>query len=94
MTPEQMRDEFLRGVVHNVNYWLRESRAPTAQEKLEGLAFSMLVMLDGGSSTPGCQVIPNCDEDGWSRQDIGGGLHEHFHRVLREVRGQTRENGK
>ena len=81
MTPEQMRDEYLRAIADAVRYWLAEDRAPTAREKLNGLAFSILVMLDGGSmAVPGCSVVPNCDEGGWNREEVAGGLHEHGHR--------------
>lgn len=95
MTPEQMRDEYLRAVVARIDYWLAEDRAVTPQEKLDGLAFTLLSLLDGsGLDVPGCQVVPRCDEEGWSRRDIGGSLHEHFHRVLREVRGKAATRAK
>ncbi len=81
MTPEQMRDEFLRAAADLVRYWLNEDRAPTALEKLNGVVFSLLVMLDGEcGEIPSMSVIPNCDEGGWSRQNIAGSLHEEWHK--------------
>ncbi len=92
MTPEEARDRFLASVADAVQYWLNEQRRPSAKEKLEGLAFSILVMIDGGhGSLPSFKLIPNphptdksyCQENGedwWPNNcDIGGGLHELIH---------------
>lgn len=40
-------DEFLNAIKWYVNYWDRQNE--TTKEKLEGLAFSILVILDGHS---------------------------------------------
>ena len=48
-TTEEVRAKFIDRVAQMTRYWENESRAPTTREKLEGLAHSMLVMLDGGS---------------------------------------------
>jgi len=41
-----------------IKYWAHESRRAKAEEKLEGLAYSMLVMIDGGSSLPAFNLVP------------------------------------
>ena len=59
-TIEEVREEFLRRVWAYVRYWENESRAVATRGQLEGLAFSMLVLLDGGSGFfPGCLLVPN-----------------------------------
>jgi hypothetical protein len=57
-TSEEVREQFLRKVASYVKYWENESRAVTTREKLEGLAFGMLVILDGGCpDLPAFKVI-------------------------------------
>lgn len=46
-TPEEVRAMFLQHIRTLVTYWERVPQAPTAREKLEGLAFSILVTLEG-----------------------------------------------
>ena len=89
-TREECREMFLDEIRASVRYWLGEKSVPTAKEKLEGLAFSILVILDGGTGLPGMKVTPNPHEDdaefhreqgeNWwpDGVDIGGGLHEEF----------------
>lgn len=59
-TRDEVREQFLKKVASYAKYWENESRAVTVREKLEGLAFGMLVILDGGCpDIPGFLVIPN-----------------------------------
>jgi hypothetical protein len=54
-----MRDAFLRHVWTMIDYWDREKRADTTREKMEGLAFSILVAIDGGAGDlPGHALVP------------------------------------
>jgi len=46
-TTNEVAEKFLGYIQHLVDYWDKEERAPTAREKLHGLAFSILVALDG-----------------------------------------------
>jgi len=50
ITREEARYLFMKHIADTVHYWDKESRAESAREKLEGLAFSILVTIDGGSS--------------------------------------------
>lgn len=92
MTPEECRTALLEQIAVNVRYWLHEPRAATVREKLNGLAFSILVIIDGESALPGFELIPSPHEDDkeyhrengdnwWPDDvDISGDLHEHWHK--------------
>lgn len=58
-TVEEARHILLKRLAGCVDYWERESRAESTREKMEGLLFSMLVVLDGGvADIPGYALIP------------------------------------
>lgn len=90
-TREEIQAEYLKYAAAMVIYWLNEDRRPTALEKMNGLVFSLLVMIDGESSMPSCKVIPHStqesqayrkhDGENWYPQgvDIAGNLHEIWH---------------
>lgn len=73
LTKEEARERFLKEVWNIV--WCWEKRAPdkTQLERLEGVAFSILTLLDGDVGThPGYLVIPNeTPEDQQWRKDQG-----------------------
>jgi hypothetical protein len=59
LTVEESRARFLDHILTMLHYWETESRVPDLHGKMEGFAFSMLVMLDGGSGDmPGFIVAP------------------------------------
>jgi hypothetical protein len=91
-TVEECRKMLLDHARVLVKYWDNESRAITSKDKLEGLAFSMLTMLDGeGVIIPQMKIIPNPHpedkqyhkdngENWWPTNiDLGGILHEEFY---------------
>ncbi len=103
LTENEVRDRFLRHVWGAVREWQCEARRPTAAGKLEGLAFTLLAMLDGSNMTlpkfivapdPHASDRPFLAERGENYFpenadtvvycDLGGSLHDHFHRVGRE----------
>lgn len=51
-TEEEVRNRLLDHIWSMIDYWRNERRAPTLDEKLEGLAFSILTTLDGASVDP------------------------------------------
>ena len=60
ITADEAQYLFMEHVIHLIDYWEKESRAETSKEKLEGLMFSVLVALDGGSmGLPGYEVVPS-----------------------------------
>lgn len=54
-TEEELRGIFIDGFKHLADYWARECPNDSARA-CEGLAFSMLVMIDGCSSAFPCSV--------------------------------------
>ena len=64
ITREEARRRFLKTVKSIADYWAHESRAATAKEKCDGVAFSILVLLDGGNcGNPAYTVIPTPNKD-------------------------------
>jgi hypothetical protein len=62
-TEEEVRNEFLNHIRHLVKYWNTIDDRPS-EEKLNGLAFSILAALDGGAGgLCGFIVAPNTHED-------------------------------
>lgn len=93
-TTDEIRTKFLELVWSYIDYWDKLPDKPT-RERLEGLAFGMLVILDGGSiEIPGFLVTPaphpndreyhqNRNEKWYPGSDvtcdIAGCLHELFY---------------
>lgn len=62
-TREEVQDKFLTQVEAYVKYWSSQE-GKSKEEALRGLAFSLLVILDGGSmNLPGFHVIPMSSEE-------------------------------
>jgi hypothetical protein len=58
-TADEVIEKFLLHIANLINYWSDEQRRITSQERLEGLAHSILVTLDGYSANlPGFVVAP------------------------------------
>lgn len=63
-THDEIREKLFRHVHSIVKYWESESRAPDIHSKLEGVAFSILSMIDGGSGDIcGFKLIPSTHKD-------------------------------
>lgn len=91
---EEIEDNFLAHIHTLVDYWENESRTKTSKEKLNGLAFSILSMLDGCSGEmPGFEVkaigakediefFLQTGQDYYplEGEDIAGSLHEKFYK--------------
>lgn len=60
MTVDEIRDEFIAAIQQYIDYWEKEPSVKTPRERLEGLAHSILVLLDGCSSDlPGFAIVPD-----------------------------------
>ncbi|MFE0619738.1 hypothetical protein [Bacillus altitudinis] len=71
------KTEFVEHVKGIVEYWSQQ-QGKTDYEKCDGVAFSILNLLDGYSGgMPPYEVRP-VDEDGKAGEDIGGSLHEAY----------------
>ena len=63
-TDDETRSLLMRHVWGLIHYWLHETRATTTAKQLEGLAFSMCSMFDGGLlGLPAFAVVPLPHED-------------------------------
>lgn len=79
-TQEEVQTQFLNYVRMLSEYWLNDSRTFDVKKKLDGLAFSILTMLDGGAADmPAFAVIPNPhpDDKGY-RKAIGANYYPDF----------------
>lgn len=100
-TEAECRSMLLDHVRTLVLYWSGEignvPHEKSVKDRLDGLAFSLLVMLDGGTELPGFKVIPDPHPDdrqyhidegeNWWPDDVdlAGGLHEVFCRQPHEL---------
>jgi hypothetical protein len=96
---EEVRNQLLNHMKGLCQYWstpptvpLHKAEFPTERSRMEGLCFSILVALDGGSSLPGIDLVLNPHPED-KAYHIGLGkkyykkgmvindcqLHEHFH---------------
>lgn len=72
-TEEEVRARVLKHIWSMIGYWLSEERAPEPLAKMEGVAFSILAMLDGSAAAiPGFIVAPSGhpDNEGFHRQRL------------------------
>ena len=83
-----------------IDYWISEKSRPSIRDKMEGLIFSVLVMVDGESMLPAFKLIPSpCPEDkDYLTQlgkkyypddlDVAGHLHEVWSRKHHQTAGE------
>ena len=73
ITKEQTREDFLKQIKSIVWYWASSNvHDVTMMERCEGVAFSILVMLDGGSGLPAFDVIVRPHPDDQSFHEAEG----------------------
>lgn len=94
-TADEVRDMLLQHSVDLARYWATTPGVNTVEERCEGVVFSMLVMLDGGTGDlPGFTLTPTPHEDdkaycisqgeNWFEPVvINDVLHEHLHRFVK-----------
>jgi len=64
LTGDEVRDIVLDQIWEMVDYWNEESRATDPRDKLSGLAFSILAMLDGSNiQIPAFRICPDPHPD-------------------------------
>jgi hypothetical protein len=84
---------FLKHVAQTARYWA-ELPNRTPLEVAEGVAFSILVALDGEALACGPYAVRPINQRGKEGRDIAGSLHERFHdvavRMAAELMGRER----
>lgn len=85
---ETLRINFVKSVSDTVNYWNEIPKALSQEERLNGVAFSILCLLDGVTAgEPQYALVPfvEDEEDGefYGGADIAGELHDLFYPVRR-----------
>ena len=50
LTPDEVREKFLQTVWGQIHWWTHETRAESIEDRLSGLAHSMLSLIDGSSA--------------------------------------------
>lgn len=111
LTAEECRAEFFAHIKEMVHYWAGSNSGPPdrpIEERLSGLAFSILVLLDGGTHIPAFSVVtrPHPDDKAYCRKngenwwpdglDIGAGveLHHEFYAEERAINDARRARGE
>lgn len=81
--PSAEQTDFVGHVVNTVAYW-NELKGLSQQERLHGLAFSIMSALDGASiNLPGYEVRPLAEDGKKPGPDIAGDLHDRFTQLTR-----------
>jgi len=81
----KLKKDFLIACIDNLDYWY-SFKGITERDKMEGLLFSTLVIIDGeGGSFPACALKP-IDENGNEGEDIAGDLHNHIQKLLNKTK--------
>ena len=93
-TDDQIQEQFLTYIHSLVEYWENEKSEPTTKGKLEGLAFSILSLIDGNTVLPSFELKSISSEEDieyYKKQgedyfplisgDIAGSLHERFYEI-------------
>ena len=92
-TDEEVRDMFISHIWMLVNYWDKADR-PTQHDRMAGLAFSILSMLDGCSmNLPGFSVIPHPHPDDKEfRKNEGTNWFPEPQKVNHDISGMLHDN--
>lgn len=100
-TVEEMKEELLNHILCLVDYWNNQSG--TTHDKLDGLAFSILSILDGCTILPAYSVIPLMAEEDKEyyiengenyypeEVDIAGSLHDTYAQLSSRMNGEKKE---
>ena len=90
LTKEEVQEKIFAYLDNMIDFWITEKTHPSVREKMEGLIFSVLVMIDGESAMlPPYKLEPSIslpDGEEWidSGIDIAGGLHDSWYKKNKE----------
>jgi hypothetical protein len=76
----KVKNEFLKAIHSNIDYW-ESLPDKTTRERIEGIAFSILVILDGESIRMPPFAVRPLDENGNEGISISGELHDSFFKI-------------
>lgn len=99
-TKNEIKKEFISNILSAIDYWEKEQSTPTTRQKMMGVAFSILVMLDGeDANMPAFIVAPDvnslinkdCIKDGedyYPAQDkeVKGNISGDLHELFAQMR--------
>ena len=88
-TKEEVRDQFLNHVRGLIDYW--SARPDSTKECVEGVAFSILAALDGGSGLPAFYVVASPHP---SDRDFNKSLGENYYpsaSLMNDIAGDLHE---
>lgn len=74
---EDLQAEFLNELEAIRDYWLAEDRQPRPEDKVDGIIFSILVLIDGFGSSAGPYPLIALQEQG-EDMDLSGDLHDRW----------------
>ena len=90
ITPEDLRDELIDAIRNIARYWSKQEGSTL--DVCDGVAFSILVLLDGCSSAMPCSfdltahVHPDDEDQSYEGVTISDMLHEHYYPGLEDVK--------
>lgn len=76
------QEKFIQQIKSNIDYWLNQS-GKTTEEIVNGVVFSILVMIDGDSAINDFHRLKIIDTHNGNRIDCGY-LHELFFSITKE----------
>ena len=100
LAEKEIQERIFAYLDNMIDYWISEKNRPSIRDKMEGLIFSVLIMVDGESILPAFKLIPSpCSEDkDYLTQlgekyypddlDIAGDLHHSWSRKHKSPTGE------
>jgi len=83
-----IKQKFFQEINSKIDFWKQGDGS--IEEKLRGLAFSILVIIDGESSI-GPFALKPIDENGNEGENIAGELHHEFENITDEAKKKLKE---
>lgn len=78
------KNAFLSYIIKMIKYWQSQEQL-SEKEKLEGVAYSILVAIDGEAPDVGpYSLCPLLEDENWGA-DISGNLHDLFYKAIEQA---------
>jgi hypothetical protein len=92
-SPKELQVEFIENLERIRDYWMAEDRVPETLGKVEGVIFSILVLIDGMACDGGPFPLYAITGDDEPLVAIWGGLHDEWGARQRAKRKNTQTEG-